>query len=88
MYLIRIVMNIALASESFIEGLADNLTCSYGLLKWTADGRGSALALQLVVVEPIAELAVILHLQMAARIALALPGRCATCKTAQVRPTR
>ena len=52
------------------------------------DGRGSALALQLVVVGRIAELAVILHLQMAARIVLALRGGCATGKTAQVRPTR
>ena len=42
-----------------------------------------ALALQLVVVGPIAELAVILHVQMAARIVLALRGGCATCKTAQ-----
>ena len=68
--------------------MADNMTWSCGLLKWTADGRGSALALQLVVAGLIAELAVILHLRMAARIVLALRGGCATCKTVQVRLMR
>ena len=48
-------------------GVGHNFAYSSDLLKWTADGRGSARALQLVVSGLIVKPAAILRLRMAAR---------------------
>ena len=68
----------------YITALAIDPTCLFDLLKWTADGPGTARALQLAVSGLIAKLAATLSLPMAAKIVWARHGRCATRKLVKV----